>query len=159
MKNYKLIKENPDAVAGGLSDKLSVADIAKKHNVPVSKIKDQIKMGVKVEMEHTNDATLAAEIARDHLTEDPEYYTKLKSIEAGGGAKMERLKELIRQEIRNQQSMNEATYVMHYGQGQNRFVHQLKAFSLKNALEQFIDMYKIPKDKWKDISVRKSGMF
>lgn len=34
-------------------------------------------IGTEVELEHTNDIILAAEIALDHLAEDPEYYTKL----------------------------------------------------------------------------------
>ena len=33
--------------------------------------------GIKVEMEHTDDENLAAEIALDHLAEYPDYYTKL----------------------------------------------------------------------------------
>jgi hypothetical protein len=37
----------------------------------------QLAMGVQIEMEHTNDEKIATEIALDHLTEDPEYYTKL----------------------------------------------------------------------------------
>jgi hypothetical protein len=37
----------------------------------------QLSIGVQVEMEHTNDPEIAKEIAMDHLTEDPEYYTKL----------------------------------------------------------------------------------
>ena len=44
-------------------------------------------IGTEVELEHTNDIILAAEIALDHLSEDPEYYTKLRQIEklkAGG---------------------------------------------------------------------------
>jgi hypothetical protein len=36
--------------------------------------------GVRVEMEHTNDPQIAMEISMDHLTEDPLYYTKLKTI-------------------------------------------------------------------------------
>ena len=35
-------------------------------------------MGIKIEMEHTNDKKLATEIATDHLKENPKYYTKLK---------------------------------------------------------------------------------
>lgn len=38
----------------------------------------QLKMGIGVEMEHTNDKSVAEKIARDHLAEDPKYYTKLK---------------------------------------------------------------------------------
>lgn len=42
---------------------------------------NQLSIGIQVEMEHTNDPNVAREIATDHLTEDPEYYTKL--VKAG----------------------------------------------------------------------------
>jgi len=42
---------------------------------------DQLKLGIKVEMEHTNDTSMAKEIAIDHLTEDPEYYSKLSNAD------------------------------------------------------------------------------
>lgn len=41
----------------------------------------QLSLGVQIEMEHTNDPEIAKEIAMDHLTEDPQYYTKL--VKAG----------------------------------------------------------------------------
>lgn len=48
-------------------------------NIQSSKIDpNQLEMGIKVEMEHTHDPALAKEIALDHLTEDPQYYDKLK---------------------------------------------------------------------------------
>lgn len=37
----------------------------------------QLKVGIKVEMEHTNDIKVATKIALQHLAEDPQYYTKL----------------------------------------------------------------------------------
>ena len=37
----------------------------------------QLSIGIQIEMEHTNDPDIAKEIAMDHLTEDPKYYTKL----------------------------------------------------------------------------------
>jgi len=37
----------------------------------------ELAMGVQVEMEHTNDLNIATEIALDHLSEEPHYYTKL----------------------------------------------------------------------------------
>jgi hypothetical protein len=40
--------------------------------------------GLKVELEHTRDREIAKEIAKDHLAEDPAYYTKLKSIHLDG---------------------------------------------------------------------------
>jgi hypothetical protein len=41
----------------------------------------QLSLGVQIEMEHTNNHEIAQEIAMDHLTEDPKYYTKL--VKAG----------------------------------------------------------------------------
>lgn len=41
----------------------------------------ELAIGTQVEMEHTNDTNVATEIALDHLTEDPKYYTKL--VKAG----------------------------------------------------------------------------
>lgn len=45
--------------------------------------KTQLKMGIKVETEHTNDRSLAKQIAKGHLKgESPIYYTYLKKMEA-----------------------------------------------------------------------------
>ena len=40
----------------------------------------ELKMGIGVEMEHTNDPAEAKVIALQHLAEDPKYYTKLASL-------------------------------------------------------------------------------
>lgn len=37
--------------------------------------------GIRHELEHTDDLYIAREIAMDHLSEDPEYYRKLRTIE------------------------------------------------------------------------------
>ena len=66
---------------GGLSDKMTISDIAKKHKVDVDQLTKQLSKGMKVEMEHTKDRKQAKEIAMDHLVEDPKYYDKLKKIE------------------------------------------------------------------------------
>jgi hypothetical protein len=42
----------------------------------------ELAMGVEVEREHTNNALTAKEIAKDHLSEIPDYYTRLKNMEA-----------------------------------------------------------------------------
>jgi hypothetical protein len=76
------IKEKKQTLKGGLSDKLSLNDIAKKHKVKIEDLKNQLDLGVKTEMEHTKDKNKAKEIAMDHLVEDPKYYDKLKKIEA-----------------------------------------------------------------------------
>jgi len=70
-----------DKIKGGKADKLSVKDIAKKHNVSVESIESQIEIGKKIEMEHVDDIKLAEEISMDHLEEIPDYYTRLKKME------------------------------------------------------------------------------
>jgi hypothetical protein len=37
--------------------------------------------GVKTESEHTTNPAIAADISKDHLVEDPKYYTKLEKVE------------------------------------------------------------------------------
>ena len=60
-------------VKGGLARKLGIT--AKDVN------KNQLKMGIKVEMEHTSDRKKAKQIALDHLAEYPKYYTGLNKME------------------------------------------------------------------------------
>jgi hypothetical protein len=43
--------------------------------------KKQLKMGTKVEMEHTDDLSTARDIALDHLAEIEDYYTRLEKME------------------------------------------------------------------------------
>lgn len=63
--------EKKDKIPGGLADKKKPSDFDQK----------ALKQGIEVEMEHTSDKAVATEIAMDHLTEDPKYYDKLKSVE------------------------------------------------------------------------------
>ena len=63
--------ERQDILHGGAADEKDYGDFDP----------EQLKIGIKHEMEHTKSAKIAAEIAMDHLTEDPDYYKKLKTIE------------------------------------------------------------------------------
>ena len=60
---------------------LTVAEIAEKHGVDRMQIAKQLDKGVKVELEHTKDKSIAREIALDHLAEDPKYYDKLAKVD------------------------------------------------------------------------------
>ena len=60
----------------------SVEQIAKKHRLEVSFIQKQLEMGIPIEHEHTKDKDLATDIALQHLDEIPDYYTRLKKMEA-----------------------------------------------------------------------------
>jgi hypothetical protein len=59
------------AVLGGLANGKPDSDF------PIS----QLRMGRKVEKEHTNSEAMANDIAKDHLVEDKAYYTHLKAME------------------------------------------------------------------------------
>lgn len=59
-----------DQVPGGKGDKAKPSDFDLK----------QVLQGILVELEHTKDEMKALEISLDHLSEDPDYYTKLKKI-------------------------------------------------------------------------------
>ena len=65
----------PDGkIPGGLADKKKPSDF------DAGALAD----GVKIELEHTSSRPIAQEIAMDHLTEDPQYYEKLRRIEKSG---------------------------------------------------------------------------
>jgi hypothetical protein len=65
-----------------LKPHLSVQQIAKKHRLEVSFIQKQLDMGEPIEHEHTKDHNLARDIALQHIDEIPDYYTRLKKMEA-----------------------------------------------------------------------------
>ncbi len=60
---------------------LTAAQIAKKWNLSLDTVKQLIDAGAKVEKEHTGSLKDAKEIARDHLSERPDYYKKLSKVE------------------------------------------------------------------------------
>jgi hypothetical protein len=70
-----------EKLEGGLADGKSLEDIAKHHKVDIEHLKKQWNMGLDVEREHTKDNLKADEIVKDHLWEDPNYYTNLKQME------------------------------------------------------------------------------
>jgi len=64
-------RKRRDFLKGGLADKSRVSDFDP----------EQLKRGIKVEMEHTKDPKIAREIAMDHLKEYPNYYAELGKME------------------------------------------------------------------------------
>lgn len=57
--------------------------IGKHNNTPDDQFDaDELAKGIKVEMEHTDDEAMAKAIAKDHLSEIPDYYTRLLKMEA-----------------------------------------------------------------------------
>lgn len=60
-------KNNENKVPGGKGDNIDVTTL----------YKDELAVGIEVEMEHTSDKEVAMEIAMDHLEEVPDYYSRL----------------------------------------------------------------------------------
>lgn len=96
--------ENTTKIKGGVGDNMSLDNIAKKFNITISNLENELNMGIKIEMEHTNDKTLAKDIAMDHLTEIPDYYTRLSKMEVSALKRWD--KKDIKKKVR--ESLNEA---------------------------------------------------
>jgi hypothetical protein len=79
--NEGIIKEGEDSIPGGLAKGMTLNDIAEKHGMSVDMLVAEFKKGIQTEMEHTTDREMAKEITMDHLFEDPQYYTKLATVE------------------------------------------------------------------------------
>jgi len=63
-----------------------VNNVGKHNDVPDSKFdQKELKMGIGVEKEHTDDESIAKNIAKDHLSEIPDYYTRLTKMEKDAG--------------------------------------------------------------------------
>lgn len=56
----------------------------------------EMKMGMKVELEHTDCDCIAYRIALDHLAELPDYYTRLAKMEKEGGVKESKIEEALK---------------------------------------------------------------
>lgn len=67
----------------------SPEELAKKHKVSLNKIMKQVRIGTKVEAEHTTDKGDARITALQHVDELPDYYTRLKKVEKKGPMKEE----------------------------------------------------------------------
>ena len=72
----------------------TVEQIAKKHRLDVSFIQKQLDMGEPIEHEHTKDHELAKDIALQHLDEIPDYYTRLKKMEASAKKEHKKFKDV-----------------------------------------------------------------
>jgi hypothetical protein len=78
---YVEVKE--ERIKGGMADNLTVGDLSEKFKVSIDYVYNKLVDGIKEEMEHTDEMSIAKEIAMDHLSKDIEYYVKLKKVEKG----------------------------------------------------------------------------
>jgi hypothetical protein len=63
---------------GGRYRECKLPLIGKHSNVPDTQFNSkELAMGIRTELEHTNDRSIAKQIAKDHLSEKKDYYTRL----------------------------------------------------------------------------------
>ena len=88
MTDHEILKH---ITGGHLAEGYSIREIAEIHQVPLSDLKKQVRLGMKAESEHTSSKREQMKIVKDHLFENPEYYTLLKKsgLENGGGISWE----------------------------------------------------------------------
>jgi len=95
MKNFKQFIDETKAIK--IKSHKTVDEIAKKHRLDVSFIQNQLEMGIPIEHEHTRDRVLATDIALQHLNEIPDYYTRLKKMEASAKKEHKKFKDVKEQ--------------------------------------------------------------
>ena len=79
----------------------TVEQIARKHRMDVSFIQKQLDIGEPIEHEHTKDHDLAKDIALQHLDEIPDYYTRLKKMEADAKKHHKKFKDVTEEGLRD----------------------------------------------------------
>lgn len=115
-KSKKMQTTEAEKLKGGKADKMSLGDIAHKYKVDVEKLTHEFLKGVKVETEHTKNKDMAKEIAMDHLSEDPKYYSKLEKVEAKEDEKVSAKKQFS-QDLQQDKDFQEFKKRAKYKQG------------------------------------------
>lgn len=115
--NTKFDANNPDIRyegGGHLAEGFSLRDIADIHQVPLAELKKQVKSGMEAESEHTSSKREQMKIVKDHLFENPKYYTLLKKAGLEHGGDFESLYE-----------------------NENDYIKYLVAFNLADGVESY----------------------
>ena len=128
----------------------TVEQIAKKHRMDVSDIQKQLDMGAPIEHEHTKNQKLAVEIALQHLDEFPDYYTRLKKMEASAKKEHKKFKDVKEDAVTDLQKgiveLDDASYanidkVM-------RGIMKKRKVTAKQLHDDFVDKHNQTPDTW-----------
>jgi hypothetical protein len=101
MTDHEIYKK---ITGGHLAEGMTLTQIAKKHNVSVKELQNQVDMGMKAESEHTSSKREQMKIVKDHLYENPKYYSLLKRAGLKHGGRVSKASI-----IRNTKRANEQT--------------------------------------------------
>ena len=128
----------------------SVEQIARKHRMDVSDIQKQLDMGVPIEHEHTRDKTLATDIALQHLDEIPDYYTRLKKMEASARKEHKKFKDVTEDAVTDLQRGITELPDASYGSidGLMRGIMKKRKMTAKQLHNDFVDKHNQTPDTW-----------
>jgi len=128
----------------------TVEQIAKKHRLDVSFVKHQLEMGIPIEHEHTRDKVLATDIALQHLDEIPDYYTRLKKMEASAKKEHKKFKDVKEDAVTDLQRGIAELPDASYGSIDNlmRRIMKKRKMSAKKLHNDFVDKHHQTPDTW-----------
>ena len=128
----------------------SVEQIARKHRMDVSDIENQLDMGVPIEHEHTRDKTLATDIALQHLDEIPDYYTRLKKMEASAKKEHRKFKDVTEDAVTDLQRGITELPDASYDSIDNlmRRIMKKRKVTAKQLHNDFVDKHNQTPDNW-----------
>ena len=128
----------------------TVEQIAKKHRMDVSDIQRQLDMGVPIEHEHTRNKTLATDIALQHLDEIPDYYTRLKKMEASAKKEHKKFKDVKEDAVTDLQRGITELPDASYGSIDSlmRRIMKKRKMTAKQLHNDFVDKHNQTPDTW-----------
>jgi hypothetical protein len=141
----------------------TVEQIAKKHRLEVSFIKNQLKMGISIEHEHTQDKVLATDIALQHLDEIPDYYTRLKKMEASAKKEHKKFKDVKEDAVTDLQRGITELPDASYDSIDNlmRRIMKKRKVTAKELHNDFVDKHNQTPDTWakKNMKEENNGLW
>jgi hypothetical protein len=116
-KNNEIMENK---LKGGKSDGKTPEDIAKSHGVSLDSIKNEIKIGHTIEIEHTTDKSTQLEIILDHLMEFPDYYSNKryglikmeKNLEKVSESSYNLIKNLLREGLNGEKPIKTINFII-----------------------------------------------
>jgi hypothetical protein len=128
----------------------TVEQIARKHRMDVSDIQRQLDMGIPVEHEHSRNKILATDIALQHLDEIPDYYTRLKKMEASAKKEHKKFKDVKEDAVTDLQRGIIELPDASYGSIDNlmRRIMKKRKMSAKQLHNNFVDKHNQTPDSW-----------
>jgi hypothetical protein len=129
----------------------------------VSDIQKQLDMGAPIEHEHTKNQKLAVEIALQHLDEFPDYYTRLKKMEADAKKDHKKFKDVKEDAVTDLQrgivELDDASYDSI--DSLMRRIMKKRKVTAKQLHNDFVDKHNQTPDTWakKNMKEEKNGLW